>query len=126
MDNATNSSDYEKKLKTFEATADLQRETETLSEKSRYYKAYALSFFLPPIGLYYFVKFFFFDGGSDGGRKAAVISLVVTVISVLLNYWLFNILFTSTLNSVVPGGAGGTLKELITPANQKSLYDLYK
>lgn len=124
MDNQEIPSNPEtKNLEAYKAILDINEQEQKLKTKSGYMKSYILSLLLPPIGLYYFIKYFFFTE-SDGARKAAIINLVLTVVSLILNIWIFQLFF----NMATPQNSSNLnfMKELITPENQKSLQQLYQ
>ena len=51
------------------------------------------AFFIPPIGVYYFIKYFFVADTTYDNRKAAFLSLAITTASLLLNIWMLNLFF---------------------------------
>lgn len=112
----------EKNEEAYKAILQLGQQKQDIKEKENYWKAYVMSILLPPAGVYYFIRYFFFGGEQQGKRRAAVISLVLTIISLFLNIWLIQLF----LNQSLPGGSQNldTLRELITPENQKSLQQL--
>lgn len=111
-----------KNLEAYQGLLEISQQEQTLKARQGYFKAYLLSVFLPPIGLYYFVKYLFFADTSSDNQKAAVICLVLTVVSLILNIWLFSLFF----NQFAPENSQNAnfLKELITPENQKTLQQL--
>lgn len=106
----------------YQALLQINEQEATLKARQGYLKAYLLSAILPPIGLFYFVKYFFFADTSSDNRKAAVISLSLTIVSLLLSVWLFQLFF----NQFAPPNSQNKefLQELITPENQKTLKQL--
>ena len=108
----------------YKALLDIQQQEALLKAKSGYLKAYIFSFFIPPLGVYYFIKYFFVADNSYENRKAGIISLVLTITSLIVNFWLFNLFFTS----FAPEGSNNEefINELITPANQKELQQLFQ
>ncbi|GAH13179.1 unnamed protein product, partial [marine sediment metagenome] len=84
-----------------------------------------ISIFLPPIGgIYYFIKFFLFFDNIDA-KKAGIVSLVLTIISLVLNIWILKLFLNQSIGGVVGNNQNlDMLKELITPGNQKSLQQL--
>lgn len=111
-----------KDVEAYKALLQIDQQKEALKAKESYWRAYILSIIIPPIGVYYFIKYFFFRGGDPNDRRAAVISLILTVISLILNIWLLQMLF----NQAVTGNSQNSnfMKELITPENQKTLQQL--
>lgn len=123
MDNQTsNLNPQTKNPDAYKAILTIGEQGQNLIAKEGYWKAYLLSVFLPPIGIYYFVKYFFFADGSSESWKAAIICLLVTIISLALNVWFIRLFFSQS----TPGGSQNLdiIKELITPENQKSLRQL--
>lgn len=106
----------------YKAILAINEQSQELKAKESFWKAYLWSILMPPIGIYYFIKYFFFGTGSSNARKAAIISLVVTIVSLVLNIWFIKSLFSQS----IPGGNQSleTINELITPENQKSLQQL--
>lgn len=106
----------------YKAILTLNQQGQDIKDKENYWKTYLWSILLPPIGVYYFIKYLFFGGGSTHERKTAVINLVLTIISLILNIWLMKLFFPSSIT----GGDQNLnmIKELITPENQKSLQQL--
>lgn len=109
----------------FQALLTLDEKERTSKLRQGYLFAYIWSILLPPIGIYYCIKYVFFANGTNDDIKAGVISLVLTIISLLLNIWLFGLFFKQATN-LIPSQGSGMLKDLITPANQQILKDLYK
>ena len=112
-------------LAEFQALAELQKKESLAKAKQGYYKAYFLSVVIPPIGIYYFIKYVFFADGTDDDLKTGIISLILTILSLVLSLWLVDILFKQ-MTSVIPTQNMDVLKDLITPANQKKILELYK
>ncbi|MBI3379648.1 hypothetical protein HY029_02755 [Candidatus Gottesmanbacteria bacterium] len=110
-----------KNPKNFEALLQMDQQKQNLKAKESYWKAYLMSILLPPIGIYYFIKYFFFIGDSQS-KKAAVLNLVMTIVSLILNIWLIQLFFSSSFTG--NNQNLNTIKELITPENQKSLQEL--
>ncbi len=111
----------DKNLEAFEGLVQLDREEHNLKAKQGYYRAYVMSIILPPIGLYYFVKYLFFGNGGDD-VKAGIYSLVLTILSLVISLWIFDLFFKQTMSSVSPNSS--FYKDILTPANQKSFKDL--
>lgn len=109
----------------FQGLLTLDEQERSFKSREGYWRAYILSILLPPIGVYYLIKYVFFAKGTNNDLKAGFTSFILTVISLLLSIWLFN-LFIKQATSSVPSQGIDTLKELITPANQKILRDLYQ
>ncbi len=102
-----------------QALLELDKKERNINTKQSYYRAYVLSALLPPIGLYYFIKYV----GFDEDRKAGLISLIITIISLLFNLWFFSYFFKQIV-SFTPAGSNEILKEFITPENQQKWNDL--
>lgn len=114
-------SDPPKDLEAYKAVLEISEQEQRQEEKQNYWKAYILSIGLPPIGIYYFIKYFFFVEDKSA-RKAAVISFILTLVSLFLSIWLMQAVFTQSL----PNSTENLdfMKELITPENQKTLQEL--
>ena len=121
----TFSEEYIKKVAYAEAMADLVAKEKEINRKKGYGKAYFWSFFLPPIGLYYFIKYLFFSEGEGESIRAGVISLVLTLVSILISVLFFATILNQA-SSVVPGADLQMLKDLTTPEKQKEILQLYK
>lgn len=106
----------------YRALLQINEQEASLKARQGYLKAYLLSVLLPPLGIFYFVKYFFFSDTTSENRKAAVISLTLTVISFLLSLWLFQLF----INQFSPPNSQNRqfMQELITPENQKNLRQL--
>lgn len=104
------------------AFAQLEQKENEVKTKSGHLKAYTASILLPPIGIYYFVKYFFFGEKTPYLKKTAVYCLILTVISLAVNIWGLEVLFNQAVPSKDPNI--NVLQELITPENQKSLRQL--
>ena len=113
-----------KDLEAYKALLALDQQEQTLKRKSGYFRAYLLSVLIPPIGVYYFLKFLFFAESKSANRKAAVMSLVLTAVSLLLSIWLMQLFFKQAIGE--NSQDLNVLKELITPANQKTLQQLLR
>jgi len=113
--------EYQKKREFIEAITGLDTKVKEVKSSQGYGKAYMWSILLPPIGIYYFVKFLFFNGGDKESVKAGVISLVLTLLSLFLSLWLMTVMFNST-----PQADQQMLKQLTIPTNQKQLIQLYQ
>jgi len=109
----------------FQALLTLDEKERTVKSRQGYVRAYIWSVLLPPIGIYYLIKYVFFANGTTEDIKAGLTSLILTVISLLLSIWLFGLFFKQA-TYLMPSQGSDTLKELITPANQKILKDLYQ
>lgn len=113
---------YKHKLELFQAMAQLDSKEKEINSSQGYMKAYLWSVLIPPIGIYYFVKYVFFTGGEEGNIKAGIISLILTLVSLFLSFWLMANLFKQT----VPPQNLQILKDLAVPDNQKKFLQLYK
>lgn len=112
---------YKHKLELFQAMAQLDSKEKEINSSQGYGKAYLWSILIPPIGIYYFVKYVFFAGGEEENIKAGIISLILTLVSFFLSFWLMAIFFKQTTS-----GNLQILKDLTVPDNQKKLLQLYK
>lgn len=113
--------DQAKNVEAYKAILDSEQQNQKLKAKESFWKAYLWSVLLPPIGVYYFIKYFFFGDGGYEIRKAAVLSLFLTIISLLANIWLIQLFLNQPI-----GGSGNfdTINELIKPENQENLRQL--
>ncbi len=117
--------DYQTKVQTFEAMAEMSKKEQEAKNAEHYFKAYLWSFLLPPIGIYYFVKYVFFQNNGSEDVKAGTISLVITLVTLIASIVSLSVLLHQTA-SVLPKSDSKILQELITPENQKTLQQLYK
>lgn len=107
----------------FKALLEIDEKERNAKDQEGYLRAYVFSAILPPIGVYYLFKYIFFGSGRSDDVKAGIISFLVTLLSLLLSFWLFSSLFTTT----IPTQQGNDfLKDLITPAHQKELNELLR
>lgn len=109
----------------FAAILELDRNERSMGVKSGYYRAYALSLLLPPLGVYYFLRFVLSPMSTTDDKKAGVIALVITLISLVASIALTVVLFKQTTTSL-PRQTNDVVNELLTPANQKDLKDLLR
>jgi len=112
-------------LEAFQGLVELERKERNLKFQQSYFKAYVLSAILPPIGIYYLIKFCFFSNGTDEDIKAGVISLIITIVSLFFSIWFFAVLFKQT-TSKIPEKNLDIIKEMITPENQKKYKELFQ
>lgn len=106
----------------FQALLEVDKSEHNFKNKQGYYRAYVLSILLPPLGIYYFIRYVFFSDGTTEDFKAGILSVILTILSFLLGVWLVAALFKQTTSSSPQNSE--FLKELITPENQKRLKDL--
>ncbi|MFH0979560.1 MAG: hypothetical protein V1803_01290 [Candidatus Roizmanbacteria bacterium] len=116
---------YKQKLELTQAISQLDSKEKEIKSSQGYGKAYLWSILIPPIGIYYFVKYVFFAGGEKENIKAGIISLVLTLLSLLLSFWLMASLFKQTASGILPQNFQ-MLKDLTVPDNQKQLLQLFK
>jgi len=116
---------YEHKVEYIQAMAQLSSKEKEVNSSRGYIKAYLWSILIPPVGIYYFVKYVFFANGEKEDIKAGITSLVLTLVSLLLSFWLMAVLFKQT-TSGIPSENLQMLKDLAVPNNQKELLQLYK
>jgi len=116
---------YKQKLELFQAMAQVDTKEKEIKSSQGYIKAYLLSLLIPPIGIYYFVKYVFFSDGEKESIKAGIISLIITMISLFLSIWLTIVFFKQSTSSIPPENLQ-MLKDLAAPENQKKLLELYK
>lgn len=114
--------DEQKNLDPYKAILEIEDQNWNLKAKKNNQKAYIWSVLLPPIGLYYFVKYLFFPDGESSSIRTGVICLVLTLISLFGNIWFIQLFLNQSAGGDVKNL--DTIKELITPENQKSLQQL--
>ena len=113
---------YAKKLELVQAMAQLDSKEKEIKSSKGYSKAYFWSVVIPPIGIYYFVKYLFFTGGEKEDIKAGVISLALTLTSLFLSFLLIAVLFKQPASSQNLK----MFKDLAVPNNQREILQLYK
>lgn len=113
-----------KNIEAYKALLQIEQQAEVLKVKASFRKAYILSLTIPPIGIYYFIKYFFFTDGDLSYRKVAIISLVLTIISLAVNIWFLQLFLAQSSPDMNQNT--NFLKELTTPENQKSLQQLLR
>ncbi|PIY71704.1 hypothetical protein COY87_04780 [Candidatus Roizmanbacteria bacterium CG_4_10_14_0_8_um_filter_33_9] len=116
---------YENKLALTQAMVQLDSKEKEIKTSQGYGKAYFLSIIIPPIGIYYFVKYVFFTNGEDTSTKAGIISLILTLISFFFSLWMMTELLKQ-LTSSLPSQNLQQLNELTIPDNQKKLLEIFK
>lgn len=109
----------------FQVFLTLDEKERTIKSKQGYISTYIWSVLLPPIGIYYFIKYVFFTGGEEENIKAGIISLILTLVSFFLSFWLMANLFKQTTSGIPPQNLQ-ILKDLTVPDNQKKLLQLFK
>lgn len=116
---------YKHKVELVQAMAELDSKEKEAKSSQGYGKAYLWSILIPPIGIYYFVKYVFFSGGEEKNIKAGIISLTITLVSLFISFWLMaGLLKRST--STIPSENLQILKDLTIPDNQKQFLQLFK
>ncbi|MBI5122635.1 hypothetical protein HZA75_02130 [Candidatus Roizmanbacteria bacterium] len=116
---------YKHKLEFIEAMAQLDSKEKEIKSSHGYIKPYLWSILIPPIGIYYFVKYVFFAERDEEDIKAGITSLILTLVSFFLSFWLMDNLFKQTTSGIPPQNLQ-ILKDLTVPDNQKKLFQLYK
>ena len=116
---------YKHKFELVQAMAQLDSKEKEVKLSQGYGKAYLWSILIPPIGIYYFVKYVFFTGGEEKNIKAGIISLVLTLVSFFLSFWLMAGFFKQSTPGIPPKDIE-ILKDLTVPDNQKKLLQLFK
>ena len=114
-----------KNLEAYQALLELSTKTQNIKPGQGYLSAYILGVLLPPIGIYYFFKYLFFAKDTRGDAKAGFICLFLTMAGIAVGIWTTMLLF-SQVGSITGFQGSDVLKELITPANQKELKDLFR
>lgn len=108
MKEIINQDEYKKKLEAFQNITSIEEKEKEVKKKSGYIKAYTISFLIPPLGLYYFIKYIFFADGEPEDIRAGVISLVLTLISVFLTIWSVKY-YLDQINAMIPKQQGQDL-----------------
>lgn len=119
------SENYQHNLALFQAMSRLDSKEKKLQSSQNYRKAYLLSLLIPPLGIFYFIKYLFFTDGEAEGIRAGIIALTLTLISFFLSILLTMMLFKQTTSSIAPQDFQ-ILKDLTVPENQKRLLELYE
>lgn len=108
----------------YSALIEIDNKERNFQNTARYFKAYSISVLIPPLGIYYFIKYFFFGSGSEAEIRAAFTSLILTIVSLVLTIWLSATMFNSV---ALPAGSNSEiLKEYSSPESQKQLRDLFQ
>ena len=116
---------YQHKFELIQAMAELSSKEKEIKSSQGYGKAYLLSILIPPIGIFYFIKYIFFNGGEKESVKAGIISLILTMASLFLTFWSMAYLFKQTTSTISPSDMQ-SLKDLTVPDNQKQILQLFK
>lgn len=114
-----------KNIEAFQALLEIDEKERSIKTRQGYTKAYFWSVLLPPIGVYYFVKYLVFSSRTPDDIKAGWVSLVLTIISLLVTA----LLLMGLLNQAVspnPQQINNTLHEFTSPENQKSMKELFQ
>jgi hypothetical protein len=69
----------------FAAILELDRNERSMGAKAGYYRAYVLSLLLPPLGVYYFLRFVLSPMSTTDDKKAGVIALIITTVSLIVS-----------------------------------------
>lgn len=117
------SNDIPKNFEAYKAILEIDEQKQRSKEKQEVWKAYILSICVPPIGIYYFIKYFLFVE-VENARKSAVMSLILTGISLFVSFWLVQALFNQSMSN--SNNNLNFMRELITPENQKTLQELLR
>lgn len=112
----------QKNLEAFQALLELDEKERSYKHRQGYLTAYILSLILPPIGLYFCVKYIFFADRTPEDIRAGMISLGLTVVSLLFSMWLLGaVLNTPAVQNATNSDA---IKQFATPENMKQFKDL--
>ncbi|MFH0773244.1 MAG: hypothetical protein V1922_02945 [bacterium] len=114
-----------KNLEAFQALLEIDEKERSIKAREGYTRAYMWSVFLPPLGVYYLVKYLVFSNRTPSDIKAGWVSFALTIASLLVS----TLLLAGVLNSATsinPQQSGDMLKELTTPENQKSIKELFR
>ena len=113
-----------KNVEAYGALIEIDNKERSFQNTARYFKAYSISVLIPPLGIYYFIKYFFFGSGSEAEIRAAFTSLILTIISLVLTIWLSAAMFKSV---ALPAGTNiDMMNEYITPGAQQKMRDLFQ
>ncbi|OGK62618.1 hypothetical protein A2334_03400 [Candidatus Roizmanbacteria bacterium RIFOXYB2_FULL_38_10] len=114
-----------KDIEAYQALLEIDTKERSFASRQGYIKAYVLSILLPPIGLYYFIKYIFFGDGSKDDMKAGLMAFLLTICALGISIGISTILFKQ-MNTPLPASSTNILKEMITPANQDALKKLFQ
>lgn len=125
MDNEMFTTEGQKNLDAFKALLEIDEKERSFKTRQGYQSAYLMSVLLPPIGIYYCVKYLLFSDGSSDSRRAGIVSLILTLVSMAFGFILFKMLFGS-MNIVSAPDNTDKLKEMLAPESQKAIRDLLR
>lgn len=109
----------------FQALLQMDQQEKLTKKRKGYYRAYFLSFALPPIGIYYLIKYIFFGEKTPEDIKAGIYSFLITVVTLIISTLFAGLFFKQTLSGL-PGIDSKNLQQFSLPQNQKTLQDLYR
>ena len=116
---------YKHKVELVEALVQLNSKEKEIKSSKGYGETYFWSFFLPPLGLYNFVKYLFFTEGEKEKVRAGIISLILALASLFISFWIVAEVFKQTTISISSHNFQ-MLKDLVVPDNQKKILKLYR
>jgi len=99
-----------KNIEAFQALLEIDAKERKMKEQSGRTKSYVLSVLIPPIGVYYCVKYVFFSRGTEEDIRAGFISLALTVVSGLVSIWLMSSMFAQMSSLGIP--QDGNIQEI--------------
>jgi hypothetical protein len=116
---------YNKKFELMKAIGELNMKEEEMKSNEEYKKTYLWSIFMPPIGIYYCIKYIFFTRGGSKNIQAGIVSLVLTLLSLIISSWAVIGLFKQSTSSLSPNDLQ-MINNLAAPDTRKELLQLYK
>jgi hypothetical protein len=116
----------QKNIDAYGALIEIDNEERKLKKNTGYFKSYTWSILIPPIGIFFFIKYFFLGDGSMSDKKAGIIALALTIASLLFSIWIFGALFSAGTGDLNNSKNLEFLKEMSTPENQQRMRELYK
>jgi hypothetical protein len=116
---------YDKKFELMKSIGELNMKEEEIKSNQGYRKAYIWSILMPPVGIYYCIKYIFFSRGGSKNMQAGIISLVLTLLSLFISSWAIIGLFKQSTSSLSPNDLQ-MINNLAAPDTRKELLQLYK
>ena len=117
--------EYKHKVELVQAMSELAEKEQDLKLSEAHRKAYIWSILVPPIGIYYFIKYVFFTGGEARSVKTGKLCLLLAGISFVFLILLAAVMMNMSVLTIAPEDQN-SLKDLTIPENQKELIELLK
>lgn len=118
-------SEPSKNLEAYQALLEIDEKERSFSSRQGYMKAYVISALLPPLGMYYFIKYVFIGNYSEDDKKVGWTCFILTTISIIVSIVTSLILFSQAASSL-PATSSETLKQMVSPENQDALKKLFQ